>query len=89
MKSGTSSLHHYLNQHPQVYMSSLKEPAFFTRTQIGPRDVAWYLKLFEEAQDEPVVGESSTHYSKLPTYQRVPERDRRGFARREVHLFDA
>ncbi len=29
MKSGTTSLYHYLKQHPQIYMSSLKEPNFF------------------------------------------------------------
>jgi sulfotransferase family protein len=29
MKSGTTSLYFYLKQHPQAYMSSLKEPNFF------------------------------------------------------------
>ncbi len=29
MKSGTTSLYHYLEQHPQVYMSPVKEPNFF------------------------------------------------------------
>jgi hypothetical protein len=28
-KAGTTSLYHYLNQHPQVYMSPIKEPFFF------------------------------------------------------------
>jgi Sulfotransferase family len=28
-KSGTTSLYHYLNQHPQIYMSPEKEPEFF------------------------------------------------------------
>lgn len=28
-KAGTSSLYHYLNQHPQIYMSPVKEPRFF------------------------------------------------------------
>ena len=28
-KSGTTSLYHYLSQHPQVFMSSVKEPNFF------------------------------------------------------------
>ena len=30
-KAGTSSLHHYLAQHPDVSMSWPKEPNFFTR----------------------------------------------------------
>lgn len=28
-KAGTSSLYHYLNQHPQIFMSAVKEPRFF------------------------------------------------------------
>ena len=28
-KAGTTSLHHYLNQHPQIYMSPVKEPCYF------------------------------------------------------------
>jgi hypothetical protein len=28
-KAGTTSLYHYLNQHPEVYMSPIKEPFFF------------------------------------------------------------
>jgi len=28
-KAGTTSLYHYLNQHPEVYMSPIKEPYFF------------------------------------------------------------
>lgn len=35
-KAGTTSLYHYLNQHPQVYMSSVKEPMFFSR-KLDPR----------------------------------------------------
>ena len=34
-KAGTTSLYHYLDQHPQVYMSPVKEPFFFDR-EIGP-----------------------------------------------------
>lgn len=29
MKSGTTSLHHYLRQHPEIYVSAVKEPSFF------------------------------------------------------------
>src|SRR5829696_6093822 len=28
-KAGTTSLYHYLDQHPQIYMSPAKEPFFF------------------------------------------------------------
>lgn len=29
-KAGTTSLYHYLDQHPEIYMSSIKEPNFFS-----------------------------------------------------------
>ncbi|HKD05698.1 MAG TPA: sulfotransferase [Bryobacteraceae bacterium] len=29
-KAGTTSLYHYLDQHPQIYMSPIKEPNFFS-----------------------------------------------------------
>ena len=29
-KAGTTSLYHYLDQHPQIYMSPIKEPHFFS-----------------------------------------------------------
>src|ERR1700686_4028802 len=28
-KAGTTSLHDYLGQHPQIYMSPVKEPSYF------------------------------------------------------------
>jgi hypothetical protein len=34
-KAGTTSLYHYLNQHPEIYMSPVKEPRFFAR-EINP-----------------------------------------------------
>lgn len=33
-KSGTTSFHDYLNQHPEIEMSSIKEPNFFSNEQI-------------------------------------------------------
>lgn len=38
-KCGTSSLFHYLGQHPSVYVPSLKEPNFFNTDQKGPKPV--------------------------------------------------
>jgi Sulfotransferase domain len=37
-KAGTTSLYHYLTQHPQVYMSPVKEPCFFNY-EIDPAGV--------------------------------------------------
>jgi hypothetical protein len=37
-KSGTTSLYHYLKQHPDVYMSPVKEPLFFA---FAGQQVTW------------------------------------------------
>ena len=36
VKGGTTSLHHYLDQHPEIYMSPVKETNFFSRNDINP-----------------------------------------------------
>jgi hypothetical protein len=35
---GTTSLHHYLCQHPQIYMSPVKEPTYFAAADMVQRD---------------------------------------------------
>lgn len=78
-KCGTTSLHYYLNLHPEISMSQIKEPMFFLPQEV--RD-AWsldspanarseYLALFEA--DTQVRGEASTAYSKYPMVEGVPE----------------
>jgi hypothetical protein len=69
-KAGTTSLYEYLRGHPDIYMSSLKEPFYFSPDVFrGPTgrfrygiDEEAYLELFAEARDERLVGEASTHY---------------------------
>lgn len=74
-KSGTTSLHSYLDSHPDVFMCEPKEPGFFVpELSYYPKDEAWYRSIFAPAGDTRIVGESSTHYSKLPVYPGVPER---------------
>ncbi|MGH7541220.1 MAG: sulfotransferase domain-containing protein [Gemmatimonadota bacterium] len=72
MKSGTTSLHHYLSLHPEIFMSEDKEPTFFTVEKNWHRGVSWYSSLFPS--DEPVRGESSPDYTKFPAIDGVPER---------------
>jgi hypothetical protein len=36
VKGGTTSLHYYMGQHPQIYMSPVKETNFFSRLDIDP-----------------------------------------------------
>jgi Sulfotransferase domain len=78
MKAGTSSLHEYLHQHPQIFMSRMKEPQYFAphNTRWGqpwgqgnsfPKPgIDWYLKLFSEAGDAKYAGESSVSYTARP-----------------------
>ena len=37
-KAGTTSLHRYLRQHPQVYMNPIKEPTFFASADLRARE---------------------------------------------------
>lgn len=76
MKSGTTSLHHYLNGHPDVFMSEPKEPQYFVDTTLHPDDLDWYLGLFDGVGDERYLGESSTFYSMLPEFPGPVERIR-------------
>ena len=74
-KSGTSSLHNYLNQHPEVFMPSynsdgmkVKEPRFLIKDLVKHRlhNGVWtweeYKNLFDDVKDEMAIGESTVLY---------------------------
>jgi len=69
-KCGTTSMYNYLKQHPEVFMSSLKEPHFFGTDLVSSnfiREKEKYLSLFSNATDEKRIGEGSVWmlYSKV------------------------
>ncbi|MGE3539933.1 MAG: sulfotransferase [Candidatus Tectimicrobiota bacterium] len=78
MKAGTSSLHEYLHQHPDIFMSRFKEPQYFAphRLRWGQKwgqgnplpepGIDWYLHLFEDAGNVKYAGESSVSYTARP-----------------------
>jgi hypothetical protein len=68
MKCGTSSLHAQLAQRPALFLSTPKEPCFFSDDDQYARGLGWYTSLFAEAAPHQLCGESSTHYTKLPTH---------------------
>jgi hypothetical protein len=68
MKCATTTLHRQLDRQPGFFMSRPKEPNFFSDDEIYARGLAWYGSLFRAAGDVALCGESSTHYTKLPTY---------------------
>ena len=68
-KSGTTSLYHYLSQHPDVYMPRNKEPHWFSRVPPFPgrgshpvTSEEEYLGLFKGWSKESVAGEASPSY---------------------------
>jgi hypothetical protein len=72
LKCGTTSLHHYLDLHPEVQMSRPKELNFFVAELNWPLGADWYASHFR--RDAPVRGESSPHYTNLPRFDGVAER---------------
>jgi hypothetical protein len=67
-KCGTTSLHEYLQRHPDVYMPFYKEPHYFGSDLIGSRFMQFrnkpnkYLNLFRDVRTEIRIGESSPWY---------------------------
>jgi len=76
-KSGTSSLYNYLKEHPEIFMSSIKEPHFMIagliknskdpialkRSRKNAIDnIHDYTALFNNVNKEKAVGEASTGY---------------------------
>lgn len=83
MKSGTTTLYEALRSHPDIFMSTPKEPCYFVdrtpiekdyQRQMIPQKAENYLALFRHANPAKVVGEASTHYTKLPTLKGAAER---------------
>jgi hypothetical protein len=79
-RAGTTTLHHWLSEHPQVRMSAVKEPKYFafdeqpdwhgpgdqraTRTYTYDRES--YQRLFDGAEQFAASGESSPWYLYSP-----------------------
>lgn len=74
MKCATSTLHEQLALQSGIFMTELKEPNFFSNDEIYQQGMTWYLSQFDDAQSKDICGESSTHYTKLPTYPQTVDR---------------
>jgi hypothetical protein len=85
-RSGTTTLYQHLKRHPDVFMSSIKEPMFFIcegepdpsfGSLIAQPAADWesYQSLFRGATNAKMVGEASTYYLYSPTAcHRISER---------------
>jgi len=80
-KAGTTSLFHYFDAHPEIKMSSEKEPDFFSDKELLEQGLYYggsridtlekYNKLFFERKEEKMLGEGSVSYL---FYSEVPIR---------------
>jgi len=67
-RAGTTTLYDILNRTPEVYMSQIKEPHYFSKinkSKLYPppiRNKEKYLALFRNVKDEKAIGEASTSY---------------------------
>jgi Sulfotransferase domain len=71
MKCGTTSLHHYLDLHPDISMSRPKEVRFFDAPDWEER-IDWYRGHFDP--EAKVTGEATVYYSAHPWIPDVPRR---------------
>ncbi|MCH7826368.1 MAG: sulfotransferase [Bacteroidetes bacterium] len=66
-RSGTTSLYEYLKNVSSIYMSSEKEPTYFTTDNqsiigIDCEKTIKYLKLFENVKNKTIIGEATATY---------------------------
>ena len=72
MKCGTTSLHNYLNAHPDIFMSEEKELDFFIEKGNWSRGMNWYQDNFSD--HHIINGESSQNYTKRHSDPDVAQR---------------
>jgi len=79
-KAGTTSVYAYMKEHPQVFMTPIKETNYFayegkkTETFLGRRarnnfpitTIEEYTALFKDAKNESILGEASPSYLESP-----------------------
>jgi hypothetical protein len=73
MRSGTSSLYNYLQRHPEILMSQIRETDFFARTELFKQGKDAYRRFFRPTNVK-VIGDVCSNYSKFPFIQNIPER---------------
>jgi len=85
-KAGTTSLYEYLKDVPGIYFPSIKEPSYFSylfkshkplrKSVIRNKDE--YLKLYQDAKEEKILGDASPAYLSVPgvaqeIYNKIPD----------------
>lgn len=66
-KAGTTSLHHMLAQHPEIFLPVEKETHFFDNDEIYAQGIDFYLQhYFRHAENFPARGEATPAYLHWP-----------------------
>jgi hypothetical protein len=87
MKCGTTTLAAQLGAQDDIFMTTPKEPNFFSDDCIYVKGDAWYENLFADARPGDLRGEASTHYTKLPTHpEAIARLMRTGLRPRLIYL---
>lgn len=69
-RSGTTYMYHLLNEHPEIFMPTLKEPHFFSNNL--QKGFEWYKDLFFNHNGETAIGEASVSYT-FPGFEKTPQ----------------
>ncbi len=71
-KSGTTTLYHVLSQHPQIYLSKIKEPVFWNDETALQRGKLWYLsRYYKEALSSQITGEINPQITNLGMHELI------------------
>lgn len=68
MKCGTTTLAAQLGAQEGLFMTTPKEPFYFSDDAVYAKGPDWYGGLFGSAAPGDLLGEASTHYTKRPDY---------------------
>lgn len=72
-RSGTTSLFNYLEEHPEVFMSQIKEINYFSNPIYNKKGDDWYLSHFENSKMK-AIGEASTSYTVAHELPNIPQK---------------
>lgn len=70
-KSGTTSLYYYLKQHPDIFLTPVKEPTFFSEGFQIVKNPVEYFELYDSVCSETIIGEASHVYLTNPSTAKV------------------
>lgn len=93
-KSGTTSIHSYLKEHPEIYMLEPKEINYYVKEEVESQGLFFqgyvaqtkeeYEKIRSKGDDYKAVGEASVSYL---FYEKAPHRIKRDYPNAKILIF--